>query len=58
LFVETVDVVDFLQVELEFVVIGDGDIRSHKRALVVIESLSEGRQVFDSVLPFRVVRFL
>jgi hypothetical protein len=58
LFVETVDVVDFLQVELEFVVIGDGDIRSHKRALVVIESLSKGRQVFDSVLPFRVVRFL
>jgi hypothetical protein len=58
LFVETVDVVDFLQVELEFVVIGDGDIRSHKRTLVVIESLSEGRQVFDSVLPFHVVRFL
>jgi hypothetical protein len=58
LFVETVAVVDFLQLELEFVVIHDGDIRLHERALVIVESLSKGRQVFDGVLPFRVLRCL
>ena len=40
---------------VDFLVIRDGDIRSHECTLVVVESLSEGRQVFDGVFPFRVV---
>jgi hypothetical protein len=40
---------------VDFLVIRDGDIRSHECVLVVVESLSEGRQVFDGVFPFCVV---
>jgi hypothetical protein len=36
LFFKTVAVVDFLQVELEFVVIHDCNVQSYKRVLVII----------------------
>ena len=57
LLVEAVAVVDFLQVELEFVIISDGDVRSYERALVIVEVLSNCRQVLDGVVPLCVVCF-
>jgi hypothetical protein len=42
---------------LEFVVVGDGDVRSNEGALVVVEALSERGEVFVGV-PFGVVIFL
>ncbi len=50
-----VAVVDFFQVKLEFVVIGNGDVRSNESTLVVIEALSKGREVFAGVVPLCVV---
>ena len=58
MFVEAVAVIDFLQVELEFVVICDGNIRSYESALVVIEALPKRCQVFNGVVPLCVVCFL
>ena len=58
LLVEAVAVVDFLQVELEFVIICDGDVRLYKRALVVVEALPECHQVLGGVVPLCVVCFL
>jgi hypothetical protein len=46
-----VAVVDFFQVKLEFVVIGDGDVQSNKSALGVIKALSKSREVFVGVVP-------
>ena len=57
LLVEAVAVVDFLQIKLEFVVVGDGDVRSNEGALVLVEALSERGEVFVGV-PFGVVIFL
>ena len=50
-----VAVVDFFQVKLEFVVIGDGDVRSNESALVVVKVLSKGREVFVGMVPLCVV---
>ncbi len=50
-----VAVVDFFQVKLEFVVISDGGVRSNESALVVVDALSKGREVFVSVVPLCVV---
>ena len=62
MFVEAVAVVDFLQVELEFVVIRDCHIRSYERALVIVEAFSKRRQMLcqmlDGVVPLCVVCFL
>ena len=55
MFVEAVDVVHFLQVELEFVIISDGDIKSNERTLVVVKALSTGCQVFVGMVLFCVV---
>jgi len=57
LLVEAVAVLDFLQIKLEFVVVGDGDVRSDEGALVVIKALSKCGEVFVGV-PFGVVIFL
>ncbi len=57
LLVEAVAVVNFLQIKLEFVIVGDGDVRSNEGALVVVEVLSERGEVFVGV-PFGVVIFL
>jgi hypothetical protein len=54
LLVEEVAIVDFLQIKLELVIVGDGDVRSDKGALIIIEALPECRKVFVSV-PFCVV---
>ncbi len=54
LLVEAVAVVDFLQIKLEFAIVGDGDVQSHEGTLVVVEALSERGEVFVGV-PFRVV---
>ena len=51
LLVEAFAAVDYLQIKLEFVVVSDGDVRSDKEALVVIEALSECGEVFVGV-PF------
>ena len=58
MFVEAVAVVDFLQVELEFVVNRDCNVRSYKRALVGVETFSKRCQVLDGVVPLCVVCFL
>ena len=58
MFVEAVAVVDFLQVELEFVLIRDCHIRSYERALVVVEAFSKRCQMLDGVVPLCVVCFL
>ena len=50
LLVKAIAVVDLLQVKLEFVVIGNGDVRSHKGALVVVKVLPEHGEVFVSHL--------
>jgi hypothetical protein len=50
-----VAVVDFYQVKLEFVIIGDGDIRLNESALVAVEALSKGREVFVGVVLLCVV---
>ena len=57
LFVKAVAVIEFLQVELAFVVIHDGNIRSHKRALVIVNALPKRHQVLDGVVPLCVVCF-
>jgi hypothetical protein len=45
----------FLPGKLEFVVISDGDVQSNESALVVVEALSKGREVFVGVVPLCVV---
>ena len=57
LLVESVAVVDFLQIELEFVVVGDGDVRPDEGALVVVEALPKRGEVFVGV-PLRIIRLL
>ncbi len=46
-----VAVIDFFQVKLEFVVISDQDVRSNESALVIVEALSKGREVFVGMVP-------
>ena len=58
MFVEAVAVVDFLQVELEFVVIRDCNVRSYERTLVVVEAFSKHCQVLNGVVPLCVACFL
>ncbi len=50
-----VAVIDFFQVNLEFVVISDGDVRSNESTLVVMEALSKGHEVFVGMVPLCVV---
>ncbi len=50
-----VAVIDFFQVKLEFVIIGSGEVSSNESALVVIEALSKGREVFVGMVPLCVV---
>jgi len=57
-FFKTVALVDFLQVELEFVVIHDCNVQSYKRVLVIVEAFSKRCQVLDGVVPLCVVCFL
>ncbi len=54
LLVEAVAIVDFLQIKLELVVVGNGDVRSDKGTLIIIKALPECREVFVSI-PFCVV---
>jgi hypothetical protein len=37
---------DLLEIELQLVVVGDRDVRTNKRVLVVVESFPEGSEVF------------
>ncbi len=54
LLVEAVAIVDFLQIKLELVLVGNGDVRSDKGTLIIIEVLSKCCEVFVSI-PFCVV---
>ncbi len=50
-----VAVINFFQVKLDFVIISDGDVQSNEIALVVIEALSKGGEVFVGMVPLCVV---
>ncbi len=54
LLVKAVAIIDFLQIKLELVVLGDGDVRSDEGTSIIIKALPECREVFVSV-PFCVV---
>jgi hypothetical protein len=43
LLVEAVAVIDLLQIELEFVIVGYGDVRSDEGSLIVVKPLPECR---------------
>jgi hypothetical protein len=43
LLVKAVAVIDLLQIELEFVIVGYGDVRSDEGLLIVVESLPKRR---------------
>jgi hypothetical protein len=57
MFVKAIAVVDFLQVKLELVVGGDGDIRMDKGTPIIIEALLECHEVLVGI-PFCVVFLL
>ncbi len=41
LFVEFIAIVNFFEIELQLVVVGDGYVRAYKCALVIVESLAK-----------------
>jgi hypothetical protein len=52
---EVVAVVHLLEVKLQFVLVGDGDVGADEGALVVIQALAERGEMFIAI-PFCVVR--
>jgi hypothetical protein len=49
--VEHVGIVDLLKLELQLVFIGDGDVRTNQRVLIIVESFPKGGEVLKAV-PF------
>ncbi len=54
---KAIAIVDFLQVNLELVVVGNGDIRTDKGMLIMVEALPECCEVLVGI-PFCVVFLL
>ncbi len=50
-------IIDFLQIKLELVIIGDGDVQPDEGMLIIVKALPECREVLVSI-PFCVLFLL